>query len=52
MLKRLTRRLVILSVLIVALTAVAAAPTQAEPTCLLCICENGKCECKPVICPD
>jgi hypothetical protein len=54
MLKRLTRKLLTLSVLVVALTAVFAAPTRAraEPTCWVCVCEGSRCECVQVVCPQ
>ena len=53
MLKKLTRKLVILSVLVVAVTAVSAAPTQvrADPTCYYCYCDGGRCYCVEVACP-
>jgi len=52
MLKRLTRKLVTLSVLVVALTAVSAAPSQAETECYFCWCDGGGCYCVQVVCPD
>lgn len=54
MLKKLTRKLVVLSVLVVAVTAVSAAPVrvQAEPVCMLCVCEYGRCWCYQVACPE
>ena len=51
MLKRLTRKLVALSVLVVALTVVSVTTTRAEPQCFLCMCENSRCVCVPVACP-
>jgi hypothetical protein len=51
MLKRLARKLAILSVVVVALTTVSTARTQAEPECYFCYCENGRCTCVRVACP-
>ena len=53
MLKKLTRKFVILSILAVAFAAASAAPVQvrAEPECYVCICENGRCFCQRVECP-
>ncbi len=54
MLKKLKRKLVILSVLVVAVTAVSAAPVRAQdgPVCVLCVCEYGRCWCYRVPCPE
>jgi hypothetical protein len=62
MLKKLTRKVFTLSMLIVALTAVsstAAVPARAqsltqsgEPTCWYCYCEGSYCYCIQVVCPE
>lgn len=53
MLKRVTRKLITLSILVAALTAVAAVPSRAraEPTCWVCYCD-GQCYCVQVVCPE
>lgn len=51
MLKGLARKLATLSVLIVTLAAVFAAPARAEPQCFVCVCDNGRCQCVRVPCP-
>jgi hypothetical protein len=54
MLKGLKRKLVILSVLVVAFTAVPAAPVRAQdgPVCVLCVCDFGRCFCYRTKCPE
>ena len=50
--KRLTRKLVTLFVLVVALTAASAAAVRAEPVCWFCVEENGRMVCVRVVCPE
>lgn len=53
MLKKLTRKFVTLSVLVLALAAVPAAPSlaQTQSECYFCKCSGGRCICVPVECP-